>query len=103
MSERGTQTLDIAVIAGDGIGPEVVAEGLKVLEAVTGSSGAKVATTNTPKTGPTPSKVDAKPTANATKGKAANTTTNNQKPSNPSGGKTPVNKTPPKKSDKKPK
>jgi 3-isopropylmalate dehydrogenase len=46
MSERATQTLDIAVIAGDGIGPEVVAEGLKVLEAVTGGSGAKVATTD---------------------------------------------------------
>ena len=45
MSERGTQTLDIAVIGGDGIGPEVVAEGLKVLEAVTGGSGPKVTTT----------------------------------------------------------
>ena len=40
-----TTTLDIAVIGGDGIGPEVVAEGLKVLEAVTGASGPKVATT----------------------------------------------------------
>ena len=29
--------LDLAVIGGDGIGPEVVAEGLKVLQAVTGS------------------------------------------------------------------
>ncbi len=29
-----TRTLDLAVIAGDGIGPEVVAEGLKVLDAV---------------------------------------------------------------------
>ena len=27
--------IDLAVIAGDGIGPEVVAEGLKVLDAVT--------------------------------------------------------------------
>ena len=45
MSASDTQTLDIAVIAGDGIGPEVVAEGLKVLEAVTGESGAKVSTT----------------------------------------------------------
>ena len=27
---------DLAVIGGDGIGPEVVAEGLKVLDAVTG-------------------------------------------------------------------
>jgi 3-isopropylmalate dehydrogenase len=47
MSEHDTQTLDVAVIAGDGIGPEVVAEGLKVLEAVAGGSGAgaKVVTT----------------------------------------------------------
>src|SRR6478609_560765 len=35
----------IAVIGGDGIGPEVVAEGLKVLDAVTGESGPKFATT----------------------------------------------------------
>src|SRR3954451_5060537 len=35
----------IAVIGGDGIGPEVVAEGLKVLEAVTGDGGPKFATT----------------------------------------------------------
>jgi 3-isopropylmalate dehydrogenase len=40
-----TTTLDIAVIGGDGIGPEVVAEGLKVLEAVTSESGPKVSTT----------------------------------------------------------
>lgn len=46
MSERDTPTLDIAVIGGDGIGPEVVAEGLKVLEAVTGASGPKVTTTD---------------------------------------------------------
>ena len=45
MSASDTQTLDIAVIRGDGIGPEVVAEGLKVLEAVMGESGAKVSTT----------------------------------------------------------
>src|SRR6478752_166421 len=32
----------IAVIGGDGIGPEVVAEGLKVLDAVTGDTGAKL-------------------------------------------------------------
>jgi 3-isopropylmalate dehydrogenase len=41
--------LNIAVIGGDGIGPEVVAEGLKVLSAVTsvsGSSGLKVNTTD---------------------------------------------------------
>ena len=37
--------IDLAVIAGDGIGPEVVAEGLKVLEAVTAGSGAKVSST----------------------------------------------------------
>ena len=36
----------IAVIGGDGIGPEVVAEGLKVLEAVTGESGPTFATTD---------------------------------------------------------
>jgi 3-isopropylmalate dehydrogenase len=43
----GTASRDInlAVIAGDGIGPEVVAEGLKVLEAVTAGSGTKVAST----------------------------------------------------------
>jgi 3-isopropylmalate dehydrogenase len=45
MSATDRQTLDIAVIGGDGIGPEVVAEGLKVLEAVTGESGPKVSTT----------------------------------------------------------
>jgi len=41
-------SLDIAVIGGDGIGPEVVAEGLKVLSAAmsaTGSSGLKINTT----------------------------------------------------------
>src|SRR5690349_929076 len=36
----------IAVIGGDGIGPEVVAEGLKVLDAVTGQGGPKFATTD---------------------------------------------------------
>ncbi|GAA4395650.1 3-isopropylmalate dehydrogenase [Ornithinibacter aureus] len=46
MSERDTQTLDIAVIGGDGIGPEVVAQGLKVLDAVVGSDGPKVTTTH---------------------------------------------------------
>ncbi|GAB2695472.1 3-isopropylmalate dehydrogenase [Thalassiella azotivora] len=35
----------LAVVPGDGIGPEVVAEGLKVLEAVTSSTGLKVETT----------------------------------------------------------
>ncbi|MFQ6170177.1 3-isopropylmalate dehydrogenase [Oryzobacter sp. R7] len=45
MTDSDTQTLDIAVIGGDGIGPEVVAEGLKVLEAVTGPAGPKVTTT----------------------------------------------------------
>jgi len=42
MSERDTQTLDIAVIGGDGIGPEVVAEGLKSIDAVVGADGPKV-------------------------------------------------------------
>src|SRR6476660_6398743 len=36
----------IAVIGGDGIGPEVVAEGLKVLDAVTGHTGPKFSTTD---------------------------------------------------------
>ena len=38
-------SLDLAVIGGDGIGPEVVAEGLKVLEAAVGADGPKVTTT----------------------------------------------------------
>ncbi len=38
-------SLDLAVIGGDGIGPEVVAEGLKVLEAAVGAEGPKVTTT----------------------------------------------------------
>jgi len=42
----GSPTLNLAVIGGDGIGPEVVAEGLKVLEAVTSGSGLKIATTD---------------------------------------------------------
>src|SRR5674476_1261691 len=41
-----TDVLNIAVIGGDGIGPEVVAEGLKVLSAVTASSRVKVAITD---------------------------------------------------------
>ncbi|HEU5144104.1 MAG TPA: 3-isopropylmalate dehydrogenase [Dermatophilaceae bacterium] len=36
----------IAIIGGDGIGPEVVAEGLKALEAAVGSDGPKVSTTD---------------------------------------------------------
>ena len=40
-----TRTLDLAVIAGDGIGPEVVAEGLKVLDAVLAGSDITVSTT----------------------------------------------------------
>ena len=40
-----TDSFDIAVIGGDGIGPEVVAEGLKVLTAVTASAGAVIHTT----------------------------------------------------------
>ncbi len=42
---QGSDSLDIAVIGGDGIGPEVVAEGLKVLSAVTAGTGLKVITT----------------------------------------------------------
>ena len=38
-ADQAKDSIDLAVIGGDGIGPEVVAEGLKVLEAV---SGAKV-------------------------------------------------------------
>ena len=45
MSDTSPPSLDIAVIGGDGIGPEVVAEGLKVLEAVVGAAGPKVTTT----------------------------------------------------------
>ena len=45
MTDSAARTLDIAVIGGDGIGPEVVAEGLKVLDAATAGSGTKVATT----------------------------------------------------------
>jgi 3-isopropylmalate dehydrogenase len=40
-----TRTIDLAVIAGDGIGPEVVSEGLKVLDAVLPSYDAKVSVT----------------------------------------------------------
>jgi 3-isopropylmalate dehydrogenase len=40
-----TDALNLAVIGGDGIGPEVVAQGLKVLAAVTASSGLTVNTT----------------------------------------------------------
>ncbi|MEO5983627.1 MAG: 3-isopropylmalate dehydrogenase [Pedococcus sp.] len=40
-----TDTVNLAVIGGDGIGPEVVAEGLKVLEAVTGDAGPRIHTT----------------------------------------------------------
>src|SRR3954447_19949002 len=46
VEEHATQSLDIAVIGGDGIGPEVVAEGLKVLSAVTAAGGPKVTTTD---------------------------------------------------------
>ncbi|MGO1638588.1 MAG: 3-isopropylmalate dehydrogenase [Ancrocorticia populi] len=40
-----TRTIDLAVIPGDGIGPEVVAEGLKVLESVLEGTDVQVATT----------------------------------------------------------
>ena len=39
MSETPAKSWNLAVIGGDGIGPEVVAEGLKVLEAIGGQSG----------------------------------------------------------------
>jgi 3-isopropylmalate dehydrogenase len=45
MTESASPSLDLAVIGGDGIGPEVVAEGLKVLQAVVGDAGPKVTTT----------------------------------------------------------
>lgn len=41
-----TRSIDLAVIAGDGIGPEVVAEGLKVLDAALAGSGLTVSTTD---------------------------------------------------------
>ena len=44
-SARTSATPNLAVIGGDGIGPEVVAEGLKVLDAATAPSGLKVSTT----------------------------------------------------------
>ena len=44
-SAAPSDTLDIAVIGGDGIGPEVIAEGLKALQAVTSNTGPKVSTT----------------------------------------------------------
>ena len=40
-----TSSIDLAVVAGDGIGPEVVAEGLKVLDAALARSGTTVTTT----------------------------------------------------------
>src|SRR3954454_15368896 len=46
VEEHATQSLDIAVIGGDGIGPEGVAEGVKVLSAVTADGGPKVSTTD---------------------------------------------------------
>ena len=39
-------SLDLAVVGGDGIGPEVVAEGLRVLRAVTEADGVEVRTTD---------------------------------------------------------
>ena len=41
----GNDTVNLAVIGGDGIGPEVVAEGIKALEAVTAGTGTKFQTT----------------------------------------------------------
>ena len=45
VDSQRSDALNLAVIGGDGIGPEVVAEGLKVLAAVTASSGVAVSTT----------------------------------------------------------
>lgn len=45
MSTAGTRHINLAVIPGDGIGPEVVAEGLKALEAVTAAEDVKISTT----------------------------------------------------------
>ena len=44
---QAQESLDIAVIGGDGIGPEVVAEGLKVLTAVSSDAAAGALTVNT--------------------------------------------------------
>ena len=46
MGEGVTEHYSIAVIGGDGIGPEVVGEGLKVLDAALGAAGPKVSTTD---------------------------------------------------------
>ena len=45
-SAPGRTRLDLGVIAGDGIGPEVVEQGLAVLAAVTDAAGIEVATTD---------------------------------------------------------
>jgi 3-isopropylmalate dehydrogenase len=47
MADMKTGSLNIAVIGGDGIGPEVVAEGLKVLTAVLSAAGSGGLTVNT--------------------------------------------------------
>ncbi|HEY8621483.1 MAG TPA: 3-isopropylmalate dehydrogenase, partial [Dermatophilaceae bacterium] len=44
---RVHESLDLAVIGGDGIGPEVVAEGLKVLSAACSDTGVSGLTVNT--------------------------------------------------------
>ena len=44
-ARNANDKLNLAVIGGDGIGPEVVAEGLNSLEAATAGSGLKVSTT----------------------------------------------------------
>ena len=54
-----TDTLNLAVIGGDGIGPEVVAEGLKVLDAATApavSSSRRPSTTSAPAAGTRPAR-----------------------------------------------
>ncbi|HEX5511259.1 MAG TPA: isocitrate/isopropylmalate family dehydrogenase, partial [Actinomycetales bacterium] len=45
MAGATSDVIRLAVVPGDGIGPEVVAEGLKVLSAVTAAEGVKVETT----------------------------------------------------------
>jgi 3-isopropylmalate dehydrogenase len=45
-TQQAPRTLDLAVVAGDGIGPEVVGAGLQVLRAAAGAAGVDVASTD---------------------------------------------------------
>ena len=47
---KGTNKLKIAVIPGDGIGNEVVPEGIKVLETISGEQAARTSTSTPPPT-----------------------------------------------------